>query len=187
MRPDRTSDPPREQRRRERLRRQYRPSHLRLLFIGEAPPASGRFFYRRDSGLYRAIRDSFRTVDPSIADADFLPLFQTAGCYLIDVCPHPVDQFDPTSRRAACLAGEPLLCRAIKALQPRAIVTVVRSIRGNVERAASRAGWQGPLLDLPYPGRWRRHQDLFLDALVPTLRALASETNFTREPGAAGF
>jgi hypothetical protein len=106
---------------------------------------------------------------------------------LIDVCPHPVDQFDPPSRRAACLAGEPLLCRTIKTLQPRAIVTVVRSIRGNVERAASRAGWQGPLLDLPYPGRWRRHQDLFLDALVPTLRALASETNFTREPGAAGF
>ena len=53
---------------RERLRRQYRPEHIRLLFIGESPPASGRFFYRRDSGLYRAIRDTFRMIDPSITD-----------------------------------------------------------------------------------------------------------------------
>jgi hypothetical protein len=187
MGPDRTTDSPREQRWRERLRRRYRPSHLRLLFIGEAPPASGRFFYQGDSGLYRAIRDSFRAVDPSIADADFLPAFQTAGCYLIDLCRRPVDQLDPPSRRAACLAGEPLLCRTIKKLQPRAIVTVVRSIRGNVERAASRAGWQGRLIDLPYPGRWRRHQDLFLGALVPTLRALARETDFTRDSGNAVF
>jgi len=173
MRPDRTSDSPRDQRRRERLRRLYRPLCLRLLFIGEAPPASGRFFYQCDSGLYRAIRDSFRAVDPSITDADFLLVFQTAGCYLIDVCRRPVDQLDPPSRRAACLAREPLLSRTIKKLQPQAIATVVRSIRGNVERAASRAGWQGPLIDLPYPGRWRHHQDLFLDALVPALRSLA--------------
>src|SRR5580698_1557784 len=160
-----TMDPPRDQRRRERLRRQYRPPYLRLLFIGEAPPASGRFFYQRDSGLYRAIRDSFRAVDPSIVDVDFLTVFQTAGCYLIDVSPHPVDRLDPPSRRAACLAGEPQLCRTIKRLQPQSIVTVVRSIRGNVERATSRAGWQGPLIGLPYPGRWRHHQDKFLGAL----------------------
>jgi hypothetical protein len=106
---------------------------LRLLFIGEAPPASGRFFYQRDSGLYRAIRDSFRAVDPSVTDAGFLHLFQNACCYLIDVCARPVDRLDPAARRAACLASEPRLCRAIRKLQPRAIVTVVRAIRGNGE------------------------------------------------------
>ena len=37
---------------REHLRRRYRPAHVDLLFIGEAPPASGRFFYQADSGLY---------------------------------------------------------------------------------------------------------------------------------------
>jgi hypothetical protein len=56
-----------------------------------------------------------------------------------------------------------------------------------VERAASRAGWQGPLIDLPYPGRWRHHQDQFLGALVPTLKALARETDFPRDPGNAVF
>jgi hypothetical protein len=28
------------------------------------------------------------------------------------------------------------------------------------------------VIDLPYPGRWRHHQDIFRDALVPTLRTL---------------
>jgi hypothetical protein len=68
-----------------------------------------------------------------------------------------------------------MLSRKIKRLQPRAIVTLVRSIRANVERAISSAGWNGPLLDLPYPGRWIRHRKIFLDALVPQLGALADD------------
>jgi len=31
---------------RERLRKRYRPSPVRILFVGESPPASGRFFYQ---------------------------------------------------------------------------------------------------------------------------------------------
>src|SRR6202041_2824409 len=79
---------------RERVRRLYRPDRVRILFVGEAPPASGRFFYRGDSGLYRAVRDTFKIVDPSIHDEDFLAAFQALGCYLIDLCPDPVDRLD---------------------------------------------------------------------------------------------
>jgi hypothetical protein len=154
--------------------RKFRPMPLRLLFIGEAPPASGRLFYHGDSGLYRAIRDAFRRVDPSMTEAGFLPAFQAAGCYLIDLCPYPVDRLDPPARRAACLASEARLVRTIRQHQPPAIATLVRSIRGNVERAAARAAWQGRLIDLPYPGRWSRHREVFLDTLVPELKALYS-------------
>jgi hypothetical protein len=128
---------------RERLRRRYRPADLRLLFIGEAPPASGRFFYNRDSGLYRAMQDAFCVIDPSITNESFLAVFQRAGCYLIDTCQHPIDRLDRQSRRAACVASEPLLSRRIRRLQPQAIVTLVRSIRNNVERATHRADWRG--------------------------------------------
>jgi hypothetical protein len=157
---------------RERLRRRYRPPRVRMLFIGEAPPASGRFFYRCDSGLYRAFLEAFRVIHPSITDAAFLSVFQSAGCYLIDACPDPVDQLGPQARQAACLASEPALCRAILRLQPQSIATIVRSIRENVVRAASRAGWHGPQLDLPYPGRWSSHREAFIDKLVPELKTL---------------
>src|SRR5437899_2982713 len=96
---------------RERLRRRYRPSEILLLFIGEARPASGRFFYRQDSGLYRAIRDAFCSLDPSVTDDRFLDIFQETGCYL-----------------------------RISRFQPAAIATLLRSIQNNVRRAADRAG-----------------------------------------------
>lgn len=118
------------------------------------------------------MRDAFRVIDPCITDDNFLAAFQNSGCYLIDLCPRPVDQLDSDSRRRACLASEPLLGRTIAKLQPPAIATLVRSIRGNVDRAAARADWSGPLIDLPYPGRWLRHREIFLETLVPQLRAL---------------
>ena len=157
---------------RERLRRRYRPDEIRLLFIGESPPASGRFFYRQDSGLYRALRDAFHALDQSIEDDRFLECFKEAGCYLIDVCPEPVDHLAGPRRRAACLASEPALARAIAWLQPAVIAILLRSIQSNVRRAADRAGWHGPVIDLPYPGRWIRHRQQFLRTLAPELKAL---------------
>jgi hypothetical protein len=161
-----------ERRRRERLRRAFRPVRLRMLFVGESPPASGRFFYLGNSGLYRAMRDAFRIVDPSIDNENFLAVFQGSGCYLIDLCPAPVDRLDPISRREACLAGERPLSRSIARLQPAMIATMLRSIEGHVERAASHAAWRGPIVSLPYPGRWSRHKDTFVDILVPTISVL---------------
>jgi hypothetical protein len=160
---------------RERLRRRYRPAQIRLLFIGESPPASGRFFYRRDSGLYRAIRDTFRMVDASITGDTFLDMFQTSGCYLIDLCAGPVDHLDASSRRAACLVGEQELTRNIRRFKPTAIVTLVKSIRDNVRRAAAQSGWQGPILVLPYPGRWASHRKVFIERLAPQLEQLFIE------------
>ena len=122
------------------------------------------------------MRDAFGRVDGSINDANFLTKFQAAGCYLIDLCPYPVDQLDGPARRANRLVNEPLLCRAIQKLQPPIIVTMLRAIRGNVARAASCAGWNGRLLELPYPGRWVRHRNIFIEELVPELKALTSMT-----------
>jgi hypothetical protein len=160
--------------RRERLRRSYRPAQVRLLFIGESPPASGRFFYQQDSGLYRAIRDAFRAVNPAITDASFLSVFQTTGCYLIDTCADPVDDLDAKSRCTACRAGESSLYRKIQQLEPAAIVTLLCSIQPNVRRAINRAKWSGPLLEVPYPGRWARNRKIFVETMLPHLRMLLS-------------
>ena len=104
--------------RQERLRRSFCPARVRLLFIGESPLASGRFFYHGDSGLYRAMREVFRAVSPLIVDETILAAFQASGCYLTDLCPTPADHLDPKSRRAARRVGEVSLSRAIAMLQP---------------------------------------------------------------------
>ncbi len=118
------------------------------------------------------MREVFRMVDSSLADEEFLTLFQSSGCYLIDLCPEPVDRLEPASRRNACRAAEPSLSAALVQLQPAMIATLVRSIEGNVRQAALRALWSGPFLHLPYPGRWSRHRAAFANALAPVIATL---------------
>lgn len=155
---------------RERLRRSYRPPCVRMLFVGESPPASGRFFYQADSGLYRAVREAFLAVLPTLQNAEFLESFRDLGCYLVDLCGEPVDRLGTEQRRQVCLENELRLSRIVKQLQPKVMITVVRSIAENVVRAQGRANWLGTHLELSYPGRWHQHRVAFLEALIPVLR-----------------
>jgi hypothetical protein len=155
---------------RELLREQYRPTKVRFLFVGESPPASGRFFYQADSGLYRAIRDVFFIAFPVLRNTAFLESFQALGCYLVDLCGKPVDRLDKYERKRVCAEGEVRLAQSIEELQPRLIITLVRSIVVNVKRAQQKANWVGQNLDLPYPGRWLHHRAAFQDLLIPVLR-----------------
>ena len=155
---------------RERLRKRYRPDRVRILFVGEAPPASGRFFYQADSGLYRAVRDTFISAFPNLQKAHFLESFKTLGCYLIDLCRRPVDRLDRNARQRVCLAGEAGLNRTLRQLRPKIVVSVVRSISRNVRRAEDQAKWSGLHVELPYPGRWVHHRAEFRRKLVPLLR-----------------
>jgi len=153
----------------ERLRRSYRPAHVRILFVGESAPASGRFFYQADSGLYRAIRNTFRAALPALPEDDFLHSFRNLGCYLVDLCGLPVDRLNSEERKQACRDGEDRLSRALKEFQPKIVITVVRSISANVRRAQESAHWKGLYVELPYPGRWKEHRVSFEQALKPVL------------------
>ena len=157
---------------RERLRQSYRPPHIQLLFIGESPPASGRFFYSANSGLYRAMRMAFQIADPRIDDDNFLAAFQQRGCYLTDLSHEPIDHLQAGPRRALRKVGEKELARQLQLLRPVTIAPVLRSIVRNVENAVLLASWHGPVLQFPYPGRWSRHRDVFIEALVPVIRRL---------------
>ena len=159
---------------RELLRQRFRPARVRILFIGESPPASGRFFYACDSGLDRAMFEAFQRIDASIANENFLTAFQASGCYLVDLCADPVDRMDANSRRTARAAGEESLARMIAELQPVAISILLRSIGQNVVNAIGRAGWRGDVVQLPYPGRWVRHRKAFIDIVTPVIGSVNS-------------
>lgn len=154
---------------RERLRKRYRPERVRILFVGEAPPASGLFFYQANSGLYRAIRDTFLAAFPSLGKDEFLESFRELGCYLVDLCEKSVDKMDKQSRQLICEAGEDSLARRLRQLRPKIIVTVVQSIESSVRRAEVRAKWSGVQVALPYPGRWHHYRTVFREKLTSVL------------------
>jgi hypothetical protein len=155
---------------RERLRQRHRPKRVTILFVGEAPPASGRFFYHADSGLYRAIREAFVKAFPVLHERPFLASFRKMGCYLVDLCASPVDRWSAGRRKKARRDGETRLSKTLKQLRPDIVVTVLGSITMNVERSQGKARWSGLHIKLPYPGRWHHHRIAFLQALVPVLR-----------------
>jgi hypothetical protein len=155
---------------REQLRERYRPRHVRILFVGEAPPASGRFFYQGDSGLYRAIRYAFEKALPRVHDRGFLEAFQGLGCYLVDLCGRPVDRLGRAGRTRVCAAGEARLSKIVRELRPEITVTLLKSIQKHVERVLAEAKWSGIHVVLPYPGRWHQHREEFTRRLVPILR-----------------
>ncbi len=155
---------------RERLRESYQPERVRVLFVGEAPPASGAFFYRRDSGLYRALSTTFEEAFPRLRGRDFLAEFRGLGCFLVDLCGRPVDRLGPWERRKARRMGEARLAEIVRRLRPMAIVVLLRSIDENSARAERLAGWSGAHIVVPYPGRWVRWRARFREILVPTLR-----------------
>jgi hypothetical protein len=155
---------------RERVRQQYQPKKVEILFVGEAPPASGLFFYKANSGLYRAIRATFLKALPRVPESDFLNCFQSIGCYLVDLCGEPVDRLPRPSRKEICAGGESRLAETIRQLRPKFIISVVRSIRGNVSRACAMAGFHGEHVNLRYPGRWIRYRKKFEEELIPILQ-----------------
>jgi len=154
----------------ERLRQSYRPNRVRVLFVGEAPPASGRFFYQADSGLYRAVRDTFIRAFPTVSHEGFLESFCDRGFYLVDLCGRPVDRLDRKRRKEICRDGEDRLSRILNKYRPSAVITLVRSIEANVRRAKLQADWSGRSVELPYPGRWQRHRLIFERKLIAFLR-----------------
>ena len=170
---------------RESLRETFRPKQIRLLFVGEAPPASGRFFYSQNSGLYRAMREAFKKVDPRIDDENFLSIFQASGCYLTDLCEEPVDQLKTEPRRRARIAGETLLAKKLIELRPKKVAPLLRAIASHVSRAAVLANWHGEMIPLPYPGRWSRHREEFVKVLRPVLRQLLASSRDARHSKSA--
>jgi hypothetical protein len=168
--PPTRKDSPKPSLAREHLRRRFQPERVKILFVGEAPPASGRFFYQADSGLYRAIRETFIQAFPNLRHRPFLESFRSLGCYLVDLCGKPVDRMEARSRRLFCAAGEVRLSNRIRQLDPEIVVIVVRSIGNVVRRAELRAGWSGLHVEVPYPGRWHHYRKEFRQKLVPLLR-----------------
>jgi hypothetical protein len=137
---------------RERRRRSYRPDELRVLFVGESPPAGPTFFYDADSILHHATRDAFIAAYPRLARVEFLPAFQRMDCYLEDLSHTPINDLPRRVRREAQRAAVPQLGKRVAGTRPRSVVVVVTGIRDDVARALTTAGLDVVPEEVVHPG-----------------------------------
>jgi len=155
----------------EQLRECCRPDHVRLLFVGESPPASGDFFYLGNSKLYRSTAAALGW-DEDWKEA--LSSFQDAGGYLIDLCHEPIDKLARPAKRAKRKEAEADLAVRLQSLAPDAIVIAMRDIEGNVRRAIAAAGLPEslPVFVVSFPAHG--HQPEY----IRDLREIAKELRF---------
>ena len=129
----------------ENLRANYQPDNIRVLFIGESPPASGKFFYRENSTLYFATKEAFN--NPS----NFLIKFQNWGFFLDDLVLFPINRFDEMKRKEKKLDHQAELATRLMKYQPLAVVTVMKGIKSHVDTAIELAGLSVINYALPFP------------------------------------
>lgn len=146
--PERTGD--QSQSWQEALRTRYRPERIRVLFVGESPPAGGTFFYLGDSILYRAFREAFGNLE------DFLVEFQKQGFFLDDLVPFPVNKMLQHERKRTRRAHIGSLSNRLRHYRPEAVVTVMKAIQADVTESIERAGLSFSHHAVPFPRREHR-------------------------------
>ena len=134
----------------KKLRARYRPAKVRVLFVGEAPPAGGTFFYAGNSQLYRYLRE---TLQLRLGDEDdFLQAFKDRGYFLDDLVLEPLDQIPATERASILRRNVPLLAQRMARYQPEIVVTLLKRIGPYVEDATSQARADVRHYCVPFPG-----------------------------------
>lgn len=155
----------------EETRLRFRPERITTLFVGESAPAGGDFFYYGKSAMTRYMREA---IENALGETDdFLSTFKGYGWYLDDLSLIPVDKLPKPERLRICAESQTSLSERIVAYQPQAIVTVLLSVKDNVEAAAVAAGSSAMRYAVPFPGmgqqgRFKRE----VEAIIPMLPRL---------------
>jgi hypothetical protein len=159
--------------RRAAAARHWRPAHIRLLLVDEAPPsAPDRYFYFDDvethDSLFRHVVRGVLGVEPSRDKRPLLAELRDAGVFLVDACPGPFG--DRRERLPECLPG---LVRRIRRLRPEQVLLIGTPLYDAAYRTLAAA--ELPVIDarLPYPGSGQQRR--FLDGIAEVLDADALE------------
>ena len=130
----------------------YRPAHVRLLLVAEAPPnAEDRYFYFPSVGshdsLFRYISRLVLEVEPTRGNKEeLLGALRDAGVFLIDVCLDPI-----SDKRDLRLCVDDVLRRAA-ALEPDHVILIKATVFETLYWPMKNAGL--PVIDIkvPFPG-----------------------------------
>lgn len=148
----------------ESIRQSYRPSKVRLLLVGESPPASGKFFYVKSS-MTTYTAQAFQKAHGTrfLDNREFLEYFKAYGCYLDDLSHTPVDNLPKGQREEglnACIGG---LAQRIQEMNPDVLVIALKKIEHYVREAVYRSGREPEVFVLPFAGNG--HQGKYINEL----------------------
>ncbi len=145
----------------EEDRKRYHPGDIKVLFIGESPPAGGTFFYRGNSLLAQYTKEGFSIPYSCRFDStsQFLELFKKSKCYLDDLCLYPVNKMSDLIREEERRKGVKGLSERLIIYKPLVIITIINYVKDHVAQAVSMANLNNvTVYNLPFPGRYNNRR-----------------------------
>lgn len=136
--------------RRDRWARRFRPTHVRLLLIAEAPPSSlDRYFYfpnvATQDSLFREIASAVLSVAPTRENKrDHLEGLRDQGVFMIDAVPEPVED------RYTIEVGQ--LMARIRRLNPEKVIIVKTGVYDRIFETLRDAEIPVVPVRIPFPG-----------------------------------
>lgn len=150
----------------EAIRQRFKPERIRLLLIGESPPAKGGFFYM-DRQMTKYTMQAFKKAHgKNFKDVtEFLDYFKTCGCYLDDLSHIAVNGKDPLEREKILVGSLDALAQRIREANPSEVASVLKKIGPYVEMALEKSGSPAQLHPpLSFPGHG--HQNKYIETLA---------------------
>lgn len=156
----------------EPLRASYRPTKIKVLFVGESAPAGGDFFYKGTGQVHREFQ---RVLSPIIgAKPSFLGAFMAAGMYLDDLVLEPVNRLPRSEKKAMRTSNVPSLAGRIREYQPLAVIAFMKAIRRPVEDAVAASGCGCAVHTVSFPGNGRQAEfRAEMSAILPKVQEFA--------------
>jgi len=111
------------------LKAQYKPNQIKILFIADGIPVKDRYFYLKNSNMYKAVKEAFTRVFGDFnSDDEFLAFFKEMGAYFENLSTVPIKTLPPTEQRKARQEGVQPLAERLSKIQPRLIIISLKVI-----------------------------------------------------------
>ncbi|MFD1256822.1 hypothetical protein ACFQ3S_08435 [Mucilaginibacter terrae] len=123
------------------LKEQYMPNNVEVLFIADGMPVNNRYFYLKNSSMFRAVKDAYTQVFGDFSSNDeFLKVFKDMGCYFESLTVEPIKYLPLKEQVTAREAGVQPLANKIAQMKPRLIIISLKTIEKYTRKAISLSG-----------------------------------------------
>lgn len=160
------------------LKQQYKPNKIEVLFIADGMPVNERYFYLKNSNIYRAVKAAYTQVFGNFdTDDNFLKFFVEMGGYFESLTNQPIKHMPLAEQRKARQQGVEPLAQRIAQMQPRLIIISLKVIEKYAREAIEQSGITTVehIAVTPFPVKSMVNVNNCINGVVAALRAVEWE------------
>jgi hypothetical protein len=156
------------------LKQKYKPQKVDILFISDGKPVNNRYFYLKNSSMYRAVKEAFtRAFGAFESDDEFLQAFVELGAYFESLTLEPIKFLPPKEQVAAREQGVEPLAKRIAEMQPRLIIISIKAIEKYAREAIRLSGVQVQHVAVtPFPVKSMANVNNCINGIIAALKAV---------------